>query len=117
VLRPGGLLIATAISRYAALLDQLIHLDRFHDPEELDRAVEIVATGVQPARLGGPFTTAFLHLPRQLATEVTQAGFESVEVLAIEGPGFVVNSFDERWADESRRRALLTTGPARRVRT
>lgn len=70
VLRPGGMLFATAISRYAALLDQLIHLDRFHESGEITRIIEIVTTGVLQPRPDGPFTAAFFHLPRQLEREV-----------------------------------------------
>lgn len=108
VLRPGGTLIATAISRFAALFDQLIRLDRFHDVEKLERITTIVGTGVLPARDGGAFTTAFLHLPRQLREEVTAAGFERVSLASIEGPGYLVSNFDDRWSDPARREALMT---------
>lgn len=108
VLRPGGLLIATAISRFAALFDQLIRLDRFHDPDETARIVEITRSGVLPAREGGVFTTAYMHLPRELQAEVSEATFESVTVVAIEGPGYLVSNFDERWSDSPRREAMLT---------
>src|SRR4051812_44932309 len=33
VLRAGGVLVAVAISRYAALLDLLVRLDRLHEPD------------------------------------------------------------------------------------
>jgi SAM-dependent methyltransferase len=107
VLRPGGLLVATAISRFAALLDQLIHLDRLQDPDELDRIETIVSTGTLVARPGGPFTSAFLHLPRQLLAEVSDAGFEHVDILGVEGPGFVVTNFEQRWSHPTRREALM----------
>ena len=107
VLRPGGLLIATAISRFAALLDQLVHRDRFHDPGEMQRVETITRTGVLPAREGGVFTTAFMHLPRQLRHELMAAGFEQVEVVSVEGPGYLVSNFDDRWSDSVRRAALV----------
>jgi SAM-dependent methyltransferase len=113
VLKPGGVLVATAISRFAALFDQLIRLDRYHEPDELARIETIVGTGVLPARPGGVFTTAFLHLPRQLGQELTSAGFVDVDVVGIEGPGYLVSNFDERWADDGRRAALI--GAARLV--
>lgn len=113
VLRPGGVIVATAISRFAALLDQLVRLDRFHEPDERRRIEAIVRTGVLPAREGGVFTTAFMHLPRQLRQELTAAGFMDVAVVSIEGPGYLVSNFDERWADDVRRDALV--GAARLV--
>lgn len=113
VLRPGGVLLATAISRFAALLDQLVHLDRFHEPAEMERIETIVRSGVLPAREGGVFATSFMHLPRQLRQEVSTAGFTGVDVVSIEGPGYRVSNFDERWADDARRAALV--GAARLV--
>jgi SAM-dependent methyltransferase len=107
VLRPGGVLIATAISRFTALLDQLVRLDRFHQPDEMDRIETIVRTGVLASREGGIFTTAFMHLPRQLRQEVATAGYTGVDVVSIEGPGYLVSNFDERWADDVRRAALV----------
>src|SRR3954463_5909859 len=107
VLRPGGLLIATAISRFAALLDQLVHLDRFHEPDEMARIEQIVATGVLPAREGGVFTTAFMHLPREFRAEIAAAGFENIQVVAVEGPGYLVANFTDRWNDPVRREALI----------
>jgi ubiquinone/menaquinone biosynthesis C-methylase UbiE len=107
VLRPGGVLIATAISRFAALLDQLVRLDRFHDDDEMARVIEITRSGVLPAREGGVFTTAYMHLPRELRDEVIDAGFRSVTVVAVEGPGYLVGNFDARWEDRTRREALL----------
>jgi SAM-dependent methyltransferase len=108
VLRPGGLIVASAISRFAALLDQLVHLDKLHDPDELARIEKITRTGVLDARPGGIFTTAFMHLPRQLRAELTEAGFDDVTVVPVEGPGYLVTNFDERWADSARRAALLS---------
>lgn len=107
VLRPGGLLIATAISRFAALLDLLVHLDRLHEPGVLGPVADAVKTGIFRGHERGLFTTAFFHLPSQLREEVASAGFPSCQVLGIEGPGFLVNDFDTRWADPARRGVLL----------
>ena len=109
VLRPGGLLLATAISRFAALLDLLVRLDRLHEDGVFDRVESAVRTGVFPGHEGGLFTTAYFHLPSQLRDEVTAAGFSDPEVLSIEGPGFLVPDFDDRWADPARREVLLRT--------
>jgi hypothetical protein len=38
---------------------------------------------------------------------VSGAGFEEVEVLQVEGPGFLVADFAERWTDDARRQALM----------
>lgn len=107
VLRPGGVLFAAGISRYAALLDLLVRLDRFHEPDVAARVGEAVSTGIFRGHVEGLFTTAYFHAPAELAAEVSTAGFGDVEVFNIEGPGFLVQDFPERWADPARRDALL----------
>ena len=62
---------------------------------------------------GGP--TAYFHLPGDLEAEVSAAGFSGVRVFNIEGPGFLVPDFAERWSDPDRRQALLAA--ARLVET
>jgi SAM-dependent methyltransferase len=107
VLRPGGVLVATAISRYAALLDLLVRLDRLHLPDVASVVERVVATGTFHGTEAGMFTTAFFHLPSQLLAEVSAAGFDDVKVLNVEGPGFLIGNFDERWRDANRRDAIL----------
>lgn len=109
VLRPGGLLIATAISRFAALLDLLVRLDRLHEDGVFDRVESAVRTGVFEPGEAGLFTTAYFHLPTELREEIATAGFSDTELLNIEGPGFLVPNFDDRWTDPARRDVLLRT--------
>jgi SAM-dependent methyltransferase len=108
VLKPGGLLFGAAISRFAALLDLLIRADRLHEPEVFRMVEASVETGI----FGGPgenelFTTSYFHRPQELAIEIAEAGFTSVKVLQIEGPGALLTDFAERWSDPARRKAIL----------
>jgi SAM-dependent methyltransferase len=107
VLRPGGLLIAAAIGRYAALLDMLVRLDRIHEPGVSACVEDSVRSGIFRGYEHGLFTTAFFHLPEQLRDEITAAGLGSCELFNVEGPGFVVSDLDSRWQDPERREALL----------
>lgn len=82
VLRPGGLLMAAAISRFMALLDwgaagQLTEAIAA-------RLVPVLATGDHDPSLG--FTDVHFHLPEELREEVAAAGLHGVQVLGIEGP-------------------------------
>jgi SAM-dependent methyltransferase len=108
VLRPGGHLYAAAIARGAALLDLLIRHDRLDDAALLEVVAEGIRSGVHRGANVGAFTTAFFHLPSQLRSEVEEAGFDAVEILGIEGPGFLVSDQAERLADPVRRTTLLT---------
>ncbi len=82
VARPGGLVAAAAIGRYAGLLDlaALGILNQESEPA-VRRTIE---TGLHDPRLG--FTTAYLHLPQELAEELRRAGLTRVEVFGVEGP-------------------------------
>lgn len=107
VLRPGGRLFASAISRFAALLDILVRLDRLHEPGVMGAVTDAVETGAFHGGRHGLFTNAYFHLPGELRREVVDAGFIGAEVYNIEGPGFLVGDFEQRWADPTRKQALL----------
>jgi ubiquinone/menaquinone biosynthesis C-methylase UbiE len=88
VVRPGGLVAAAAISRYASLLDGTVQgfLD---DP----RFVEIVERDLRegqhrnPDDVPGWFTTAYFHLADELRAEAEAAGLAVERVAGVEGPG------------------------------
>jgi ubiquinone/menaquinone biosynthesis C-methylase UbiE len=84
VVRPGGLVAAAAINRYASLFEHTATTLLAHD--RVQAAVgDILATGRhEPGRKG--FTAAYFHTADELAHEVEKAGFQSVKVHGIEGP-------------------------------
>ena len=94
VLRPGGVLMVAAISRFASTFDGL-HSGAIVDPE-FELIVEgDLLDGVHrnPHVHDRPewFTLAYFHTPDQLRDEVRDAGFSDVDLVAVEGPG--------AWAD------------------
>jgi ubiquinone/menaquinone biosynthesis C-methylase UbiE len=113
VLRPGGLLFAAAISRCASALDGVAR-DLFRDPA--------FAAIVQRDLLDGQhrnetdnwdyFTTAYFHRPDELRDEVALAGFTCEAVVGLEGPGWMLSDFDERWSDPRRREDLMRVARA-----
>lgn len=109
VLRPGGLVWGVGISHFASLLDSLAH--GFFDDSQfapiLDRDLE---DGQHRNSTENPvyFTDAFFHRPGELAREVQAAGFQILEVLPIEGPGWLARDFDRLWTDPIQRERLLT---------
>jgi ubiquinone/menaquinone biosynthesis C-methylase UbiE len=82
VLRPSGVLMAAAISRFMALLDWGA-AGRLTE-EIAQRLAPVIETGDHDPSLG--FTDAHFHLPDELRDEVTAAGVQDVQVLGIEGP-------------------------------
>lgn len=108
VLRPGGLLCAAAICRFAGLLAALA-LGLLDDPcfdailrRHLENGQHRNPTGALEY-----FTTAFFHLPAELAEETQAAGFTLEALLAIEGPCWLAKDFDATWAREEHRERLL----------
>jgi SAM-dependent methyltransferase len=108
VLRPGGTLVAAAISRFASALDGLRsrYLD---DPAFAAIALRDLADGQHRNPTGHPayFTTAFFHHPDELRQEVTDAALTGVQLLAVEGPAWLLQDFDAHWDDPGRRERLL----------
>ncbi len=112
VVRPGGVVAAVGISRYAALLDGLAR-GWLGDPTFRAIAERDVADGQHrnPDVAGHPdwFTTAYFHRVDELAAEVRAAGFEGVTVYGIEGPGWL---FQEHWGDPDRQAQILLAARA-----
>jgi SAM-dependent methyltransferase len=108
VVRPGQLIFAAAISRYASLLDGLWR--RYLDDPAFAEMVERDLHEGQHRNPDGRadwFTTAYLHVPDELAQDIADAGLLLDGLLAVEGPGWLVPDFEERWQNESRRQQLL----------
>jgi len=108
VLRPGGLVFAAAISRFASLFDS-IRNGFFEEPVFAPILERDLAEGQHRNATGNPqyFTTAYFHRPGELAREVIAAGFRVEEVAAIEGPGWLAHDFDDLWTDQALRARLL----------
>ncbi|MGA8728712.1 MAG: methyltransferase domain-containing protein [Terracidiphilus sp.] len=108
VLRPGGILFAAAISRWASVLDGMAR-DLFEDPAFLAIVEQDVKDG-QHRNVAGRldyFTTAYFHRPEDLRAEVTDSGLEIMGLYGIEGPGWILPDIAERLADLGRRENLL----------
>jgi ubiquinone/menaquinone biosynthesis C-methylase UbiE len=108
VLRRGGLIFAAAISRFASLVDGLWR--GFIDDPSFARILERdLRDGQHRNTTSNPeyFTTAFFHRPGELQAEIAEAGFSSIEIFAVEGPGWLAKDFEARWADAARREQLV----------
>ena len=108
VAKPGSIVAGAAISRFASALDGLAgaYLD---DPKFREVIFQALDTGRHTNPTGDPmyFTTAYFHRVEELAREVADAGFASVEVLAVESMAWLAGDLTERLADPHRRRQLL----------
>ncbi|RMI12554.1 class I SAM-dependent methyltransferase [Cellulomonas triticagri] len=85
VLRPGGHVLAGAITRTVAAVD-LVLAARFADLPPAD-LVRLLETGEVADDLVPGFPVAHLHTAEELHGEVADAGFDGVRVEGLEGPG------------------------------
>jgi ubiquinone/menaquinone biosynthesis C-methylase UbiE len=108
VLKPGGWLFASAISRCASTLDGLAR-PLFRDPQFASMAERDLRDG-QHRNVSGRidyFTTAYFHRPEDLDSEIVSAGLELIGVFGIEGPGWLLPDVAERLANPDKREDLL----------
>ncbi len=107
VLRPGGVLFAAAISRWAGALYGLAH-NLYVQPGFDDMVRTTLADGQNrnPDGLAGGFTTAYFHRPEDLVTEVGDAGFVAGTLHGVEGPASLLPDFEGRWRDPVQRQTI-----------
>lgn len=96
VLKPGGTLLATMISRYGTMLCGL------YERRLLDSTIQaIVAQDLATGQHRNPtgdwrfFTTAYFDTPEGFEQEIDAAGFNDIEVYGVEGPGWVLPDWYE----------------------
>jgi len=109
VCRPGGVIVAAAISRFASTLDGL-RGGYLEDPEFAAIASADLRDGQHRNATNNPayFTTAYFHRPEDLAEECAAAGLAHQATLAVEGPAWLLADLDARVADARKWEMLLT---------
>lgn len=108
VVRPGGVVLAAAISRFGSTMGGIAH--GFLKDDEFELIVERdVAEGQHrnPRRRPGWFTTAYFHLPQELREETAEAGLTPETWVAVEGPVWTSPDLGRWLEDRASRRKLL----------
>ena len=113
VLKPGGVVLAVSINRFASAFDALFE-GYLHDPA-IRTVVDRTLTDGQHRSPEGKsfFTTAFFHRPEELRGEVEAAGFSTEALVGIEGIAWTLGDFEAAWADPKARAWVLNV--ARRL--
>ena len=108
VLRPGGILLAFAITRYAGVIYGLTRGHVFDDEYWAMTEAE-VTSGLRTDAPGwlNTFPSAFFHHPDDLAGELAEAGLIHERTLGVIGPAWLVPDLDEHWGDEDKRQRIL----------
>jgi ubiquinone/menaquinone biosynthesis C-methylase UbiE len=108
VLKPGGVLFAASISRFASLIDGLAR-GFFQDAEFRKIVAADLISGLHrnATDKAAYFTTAYFHRPEDFLNEIAEAGFAGAKLLAIEGPVWSAAAFRQSWNDPEQRQKLL----------
>lgn len=108
ILKPGGVIFAAGISRFASLIDGLSS-GFFHDAAFREIVADDLHSGQHRNPTDNPFyfTTAYFHRPEELAAELKEAGFVETRVLAVEGPAWSAAHFREVWKDQAQKAKLM----------
>jgi SAM-dependent methyltransferase len=108
VVKPGGVVIGAAISRFASLFDGLA-ADFFADPDFRAIVEQDLATGQHrnPDRVDNWFTTSYLHRPHELEGEAAEAGASIVGLFGVEGLAGWLPHRTDRWDDPEARELIL----------
>lgn len=105
--RPGGLVVAAAISRFASLIAGLTQ-DEYHVPEFRSIIERDLVDGQHRNPVGRDyFTTAYFHHPDELRNELADAGLRDVELYAVESIVGAMPHLASDWRDPDRRSAIL----------
>jgi SAM-dependent methyltransferase len=110
VTRPGGIVVAAVISRYASTFDGFFRgfIDQPGFPAVM---TEDLTTGQHRNPGSDPrlFTTAYFHDSAGIAREVTDSGLRLRHVLPIEGPLQWAPGIQGRLSDPGQRQLILDT--------
>jgi SAM-dependent methyltransferase len=103
VTRPGGVVVAATISRYASFLGGFVE-SFLNDADFVGIVRGDLATGVHrnPEHVPGWFTTAYFHHPNEPAAEARDAGLDVDRVVAVEGPLWMAAALDGVLMEEHR---------------
>jgi SAM-dependent methyltransferase len=106
VVRPGGLVVAATINRFAGLHDTL-RSGAYFEPANRAATDACVATGeFRPADEQHLFTTAYFHQPTEVPAEFEEAGLDVRGQYGLEGAAWLLG-IEERLDDPAQRALVL----------
>lgn len=106
LLKPGGLLIAAGISRFAWLMDAYRHQIAASPEIQASIAFSVRTGRSNPNPSPGAFW-AYFHRPDELISEITTAGFEDASIAGVEGFAWMLPDLDDILESPSANRELL----------
>ncbi len=108
VLRPGGTLMAFAITRYAGAVYGITK-GLIYDSAYRQMVRTEVKTGrrTHPPDGANTLPNAFFHLPEELRGELEAAHFRCETVLGVVGPAWLVPDINSAWNDPAKQQSMM----------
>jgi SAM-dependent methyltransferase len=106
LLRPGGVLVAAAVSRFAWPMDAY-RQQLASDPTIHDSITYSLQTGQSVAEPGPASFWAYFHRPGELEAEISRPGFRDISLYGVEGFAWLLPDLSDILADPPRRDRLL----------
>jgi ubiquinone/menaquinone biosynthesis C-methylase UbiE len=109
VVRPGGLVVAKALSRFYPVFETLTD-DLGSEPGEFADTPRFLADGQYRNPSGDParFTTSYFHRPEELAGEIQEADLDLRALVGASGPVKLLAGIAPRLEDSAQREHLLS---------
>ena len=100
VLVPGGLLLSSYISRFAAACDGM-RTGALRSPSFVSAVESDLTNGIHlnPTKRPEWFTTAYFHRPEEIRLEIEGVGLRFDDLVGVEGPGWFASDLDA-WLDD-----------------
>jgi ubiquinone/menaquinone biosynthesis C-methylase UbiE len=96
VMKPGATIFVAAISRFASMIDGFLY-DYIEDPDFASMMFRDLEDGQHRSVSGkNYFTTSFFHLPKELESEIVDAGFLLADIYNVEGISEILPDLDEK---------------------
>jgi ubiquinone/menaquinone biosynthesis C-methylase UbiE len=107
--RPGGLIIAKALSRFYPVFENLTD-DMGSEPGDFAATAQFLTDGQYRNDTGDPakFTTSYFHRPEELTSEIQEADLELRLLAAASGPVKLLAGIARRLEDPAQREYLLS---------
>lgn len=108
VCRPGGVIVAAMISRFASFRDMLLS-DQLGDGSVVDLVAADLESGQHrnPGTVAGLFTTAYFHHPEEIMREAAASGVEVDRIIGVEGLAAVAPDIEAQLEDDAKRQRIL----------
>jgi SAM-dependent methyltransferase len=106
VVRPGGLVVAATINRFAGLHDLLKH-ELYFTAQHRPRVDRETQEGRHDSQDGGLFTTAYFAQPHEAPEEFTETGLTVEGQYGLEGVAWLMGGIEDWLDDPDRREAVL----------